>query len=184
MIKDRIGMRYIPHDQYDKIVYIPERIIMICSTFENEFRLLFNDKINHKPSSIKKKEKIKSILEDVINNNELKTDEKRKIKKMIDSLDYENYSSKVNEVLKKYPFIEEQVKDIYVKYNKKYNRNNFTTSLEKLRNSIAHYKIDAIITENRIVILMGLERIILSLQLIDCGMEIENINLFVKKLIS
>lgn len=174
IVDEKVGIRNIPDNQMIKNISSPERIIMIASSFEMIYDAL-NISIKHSPKSLNSIEKISLGLEDLINSSSFNHSEKEKIHFFQKRLYDESFSSKLNEVLKIYQFIESEVKKVFKYYGKNYVRYNLTLSLERLRNSMAHYKLDVDISENRAVNLKCLEIITYALQLVKCGMDEENI---------
>lgn len=170
IIDEKIGIRNIPDNQITKGVYTPERIIMIASSFEMIYKSL-NISVEHSRRSIDSKDKIATSLDNLIDSEKFKSSEKGILKRFKDRLYDESFSSKINEVLKRYKFIEKEVIDIYNRYSRNYLKSNFSTTLETLRNNMAHYNLEENIKENRVVALIGLEVITYSLQLIKCGVD-------------
>ena len=175
IIDNKIGLRYLPNSFLSRKLYLPPRIIMICSTFEFEFRESFGNKVEHKKKTIKNRSKVKHLLDEVINNNKLSSDEKTIIKRLKKLVDGESYSTMVREIIKRSEIIGDISKKYYKRKNKVYDITPLCSTLETMRNSIAHYKIEGRYEEGRLFAINFLEVLIYSMQLICCKIDDDNI---------
>ena len=167
----------IPKDDYMINIYNDERILMITSTFEDLFKLMYNDEVKHSEVSIKMRSYFYEFLEDNENNLELPNKKYVKfwnnLKKHVNN---DNYSSKLNEVLKKDKYIDDVLKTLYANYNKEYKRSSVTERIEKIRNKCAHGEYRKIVEENDLYCIKALEIIVYYLQLKDIGVSNNDIN--------
>lgn len=173
----------IPKDDYVVNIYNEERILMITSTFENLFELMYNGKITHKEVSIKMREYFFDFL--TSKENEIKFKSKRyvefweKIKKYVE---FDNFSSKINEVLKKDNYINSLIKFFYDKKNEDYTRSLITERIEKIRNKCAHGEYRKFAEKGDLNCIKALELIVYYLQLKLVGVDICNINVIMYRI--
>ena len=73
-----------------------------------------NIRVEHSRRSIDCKDRIATSLDNLIDSEKFKSSEKGILKRFKDRLYYESFSSKINEVLKRYKFIEKEVIDIII----------------------------------------------------------------------
>ncbi len=182
IIDNKIGLRYLPNSYSSRKTYLPPRLIMICSTFEFEFRESFGNKIEHKNKTLSNRKNVKNILDEVIKVKKLNSDEKAIIKRLKKLVDSENYSTMVREIIKKSDLFECISKSYYKKSFKPYDITPLCNTLETMRNNMAHYKIEGSYEESRLFAISFLEIIIYSMQLKCCGIDEKNIIEIIKSI--
>lgn len=168
----------IPKDDYMINIYNEERILMIASSFENLFTLLYKDKITHKESSIKMRKYFSEFLIDKEKEINLINGEYinfwNKLKRYVE---FDNYSSKINEVLRKDKFIDSLMRRLYEKNGATYNRSLMTKRIEAIRNKCAHGEYRKYAENSDLICIKALELIVYYLQLKYIGVNINNINI-------
>lgn len=174
---NEIDILNIPKDDYMINIYNEERILMIASTFEDLFALIYDNKITHREASIKMRNYFSDFLITNEDKLELKNQNYRdfwdKLKKYVE---FDNYSSKLNEVLKKDDFINGLIKSFYETNGKPYTRYLITERIETIRNKCAHGEYRKIAENNDLYCIKALELIVYYLQLKYIGVDVLNIN--------
>ena len=180
IIDNKVGLRYLPDSYYKRDKYFPPRLIMICSTFEFEFRESFGNKVEHKEKTIQERNHIKELLDNIILQNRLNSNEKSIINRIKKLADYESYSTMVREILKKSELIKSISKDYYSIHGKSYNITPLCNTLQTMRNDLAHYNINGRYEESRLFAIRLLEIMIYYMQLSCCNVSDDYIELIIK----
>ena len=180
IIDNKVGLRYLPDSYYKRDKYFPPRLIMICSTFEFEFRESFGNKVEHKEKTIQERNHIKELLDNIILHNRLNSNEKSILKRIKKQADSESYSTMVREIFKNSELMKSISKDYYSIHGKSYNITPLCNTLQTMRNDLAHYNINGRYEESRLFAIRLLEIMIYYMQLSCCNVSDDYIELIIK----